>query len=435
LALLGARAADLVVWWEEGYNAAEDDAVREIIAAFEHKTGKQVELVQHSQDDMAAETLTALAAGHPPDFLYGTSSDAYYSRWAYEGRLIDLADTLGALTTQFDQDAFARANTFDATTGRRGLHALPMGRVTTHVHVWQSLLEHAGFTLPDIPKDWDGFWSFWCDKVQPAVRKATGRDDIYGIGLSMSVGSPDTEDGIRQFVDAYEADYVTRDGRLVIDEPQVRAGLVKALDAYTAIWRKGCTPPASVDWEGRGNNEAFLAQAVVMTVNSSLSIPGALRVRRPTDYAHNTVTIGWPAGAYGQPLAIHTGFLLAVAFRSGGHEVEAKEFVRFLVGEGWLAHWLEFAGDRNLPPMPALLEAPFWLDPGDQHRMAAAMQFLTQPRDYSEAYAAVASDWRHDRVYGEHVWGRAVHRVAADGLTPEQAADEAIARVKQLLSE
>jgi multiple sugar transport system substrate-binding protein len=33
------------------------------------------------------------------------------------------------------------------------------------------------------------------------------------------------------------------------------------------------------------------------------------------------------------------------------------------------------------------------------------------------------------------VWGRAVHRVAADGISPEQAVDEAIARVKQLLSE
>jgi ABC-type glycerol-3-phosphate transport system substrate-binding protein len=38
---LGARAADLVVWWDEGYYAEEDEAVREIIAAFEHKTGKE----------------------------------------------------------------------------------------------------------------------------------------------------------------------------------------------------------------------------------------------------------------------------------------------------------------------------------------------------------------------------------------------------------
>ena len=67
-----------------------------------------------------------------------------------------------------------------------------MARITNHVHVWRSLLERAGFTLADIPKEWEPFWSFWCDKVQPAVRKATGRDDIYGVGLAMSDGGRST---------------------------------------------------------------------------------------------------------------------------------------------------------------------------------------------------------------------------------------------------
>ena len=48
LAPLGARAADLVVWWEKGAYAQEDEALREIIAAFEQRTGKQVELVLHA---------------------------------------------------------------------------------------------------------------------------------------------------------------------------------------------------------------------------------------------------------------------------------------------------------------------------------------------------------------------------------------------------
>ena len=41
---VGAQAADLVVWWEKGYDDRENEAVREIIAAFEQETGKQVEL-------------------------------------------------------------------------------------------------------------------------------------------------------------------------------------------------------------------------------------------------------------------------------------------------------------------------------------------------------------------------------------------------------
>jgi ABC-type glycerol-3-phosphate transport system substrate-binding protein len=48
---LGARAADLVVWWEEGFNSEEDEAVSEIIAAFEQASGNQVELVFHPNPD------------------------------------------------------------------------------------------------------------------------------------------------------------------------------------------------------------------------------------------------------------------------------------------------------------------------------------------------------------------------------------------------
>ena len=75
------------------------------------------------------------------------------------------------------------------------IYALPIGFSTYNVHVWRSLLEQAGFTLADIPKQWEAFWSFWCDRVQPAVRRARGRDDIWGVGLPMSrLGATRTAD-------------------------------------------------------------------------------------------------------------------------------------------------------------------------------------------------------------------------------------------------
>ena len=108
--------------------------------------------------------------------------------------------------------------------------------------------------------------------------------------------------------------------------------------------------------------------------------------------------------------------------------------MRFLVADGWLAHYLDFSGDRYLPPMPKLLDAPFWLDPSDPHRMAAAMQFLTRPRAQN-LFAVASGNWRHQLVAKENVWGQAVHRVVAEGISPEQAVDEAIARIKAILAE
>jgi multiple sugar transport system substrate-binding protein len=430
---LAAKAADLVVWWNEGYYPEEDDAVREIVAAFEQKAGKQVELVLHPEQELPDKLVAAVEAGRPPDFAFSVGNTQHDEQWAYDGRLVDLTDAVGHFSDLFDPDALKAVTLLDATTGRRGLFLLPVGFSTHHAHVWKSLLERAGFTLADIPKEWEAFWAFWCDQVQPAVRKALGRDDVWGVGLTMSVDSVDTINGINQFMDAYEVpEEVTRDGRLVIDDPEVRRRHIKAIDSYTAIYRKGCTPPDSITWTNGGNNEAFLTQSIVMTVNQTLSIPNTLKATRPEDYYDNAVTIDWPEGAYGQPLGIETGVNRAAVFKDGDNVDNAKEFVRFLVGEGWLAHYLDFAGERMLPTMPKLLEAPFWLDPSDQHRMAAAMQLLTQPR---VLHYYTAFDLRHPQLADEGSWEKEVHRVVTEGISPEQAVDEAIARVKQILSE
>jgi multiple sugar transport system substrate-binding protein len=310
---------------------------------------------------------------------------------------------------------------------------LPVGRSTNYVHVWTSLLERAGLPLADIPREWEAFWSFWCDTVQPAVRKATGRDDIWGVGLPMSSQSFETLFHFHQFAVAYEADYVTRDGKLILDDPEVRRRLAQALDGYVTVYRKGCTPPASVEWDTVGNNKAFMAQTVVMTLNLSLSATAMLRSAQPEDYFRNTATIDWPDGVHGLPLRIMGEIYFAVVLKDGRNPATAEAFVRFLVEEGWLAHYLDFSGERWLPAMSALLDQPFWLDTSDPHKMAAVVQAKTRPMAHD--YPAATGDWRHERVEQERVWGRAVHRAATEGISPEQAVDEAIARIKQILSE
>jgi multiple sugar transport system substrate-binding protein len=433
LAPLGATAADLVVWWEKGYYAQEDEALRETIAAFEHQTGKQVELVLQPQAELPEKLEAALDADRPPDFTFGFWLDTYIPKWAFDDRLVDLTDAVGSFSDLFDVNQLDRARLLNAKTGQRALYGLPMGQFMDYVHVWKSMLERAGLSLDDVPKDWAGFWSFWCDQAQPAVRRASGRDDIWGIGLVMSAAAADTQDQFLQFVAAYRADYVTSAGKLALDDTEIRRRLVKALDSYTAVYRKGCTPPDSVSWTDAGNNKAFLAQTVLMTPNMSLTIPGALKRDRPDDYYQNVATIEWPLGPNGEPFPIVGVPFSAVAFKEGANVDTAKELVRFLVAEGWLMHYLNFSGERMLPSIPALLDQPFWLDPSDRHHMIAAIQAKSRPPHHQ--YGPASGDLRHDQVYNERVWAKAIHRVVTEGVSPEQAADEAIARIKEILSE
>jgi multiple sugar transport system substrate-binding protein len=357
----------------------------------------------------------------------------YIGQWVADDRLVDLSDAIGHFSDLFDPEVLSWEKWLNVSTGQKTLYGLPIGRTTYYVHIWKSLLEGAGFTLGDIPKEWDAFWSFWCDQVQPAVRRALGRDEIWGVGLSMAPAGPDTQNGFFQFMAAEGADYVTRDGKLIVDDPEFRRKLIGVIDSYTAIYRNGCTPPDAVNWSsGDGNNKAFLAQTVVMTANESLSIPNALKLERADDYLRNVATIEWPLGPHGERFPIVGSVVSAVIFKGGSNVAMAKEFVRFLVAEGWLAHYLDFAAERFMPPMPKLLDAPFWLDPSDRHRMAGVKQVASRP---TYNYAHTSGNWRLDRVWQEHTWDKVIHRVAADGISPEQAVDEAIARIKQILAE
>ena len=202
MAPLGAKAADLVVWWEKGFNPQEDAAVREIIAAFEQKTGKQVELVNPADEIRQGRRRRSRPGGRPTSCsarLRNTARATGPTRIGWSTS----TDAIGPFPDLFDADALELSTCSTARPGRRGLYALPIGRYSNHVHVWNSLLERAGFTLADIPKEWEAFWSFWCDHVQPAVRKATGRDDVWGVGLPMSAAADDTDEQFLQFELAY----------------------------------------------------------------------------------------------------------------------------------------------------------------------------------------------------------------------------------------
>ena len=62
------------------------------------------------------------------------------------------------------------------------------------------------------------------------------------------------------------------------------------------------------------------------------------------DYYENTATIEWPLGPHGEAFPLGGLIYPAVVFKDGRNVGAAKEFVRFLVSEGWLRHYLDFRG-------------------------------------------------------------------------------------------
>ncbi len=240
----------LTVWWVKGFYKSEDDALFEAIKKYEAKSGVKIDLSQYAVQDMIPKTVSALDAGSPPDVAYADVYDFQVAgKWAFEGKLEDLSGVLEPLKKDYAPNTLETANLYNDKTKQKAYYAFPMKQQTMHIQYWSDLLEAAGFKDADLPKGWKEYWAFWCDKAQPALRKATGKRD-FAIGMPMGVDSSDSFYSFLTFMDAYNVKLVDDDGKLLVDDPKVKQGLIGALTDYTAPSLKGCVPAFGHELEG-----------------------------------------------------------------------------------------------------------------------------------------------------------------------------------------
>ena len=184
-------------------------------------------------------------------------------------------------------------------------------------------------------------------------------------------------------------------------------------------------------WGDHDNNKAFLAQAIVMTLNASLSILNALKRERPEDDYKNAVTIEWPLGPHGEAFPIGGYVVPAVVFKGG----TTSPLLRSSCVSSWpmagsLTIWtsrVSASCRRSRAPLPAILarpERPHRDGFGDAGRARGRWPTRTTG----------SGNWRHGSSSGS-TSGRA-RSIASRPMAsaPAQAVDEAIDRIKQILS-
>ncbi|WP_061024910.1 ABC transporter substrate-binding protein [Bradyrhizobium sp. CCH5-F6] len=433
-----AQQKTITVWWGKGFYRSEDDALIETIKKFEAKTGIKVELSQYAIQDMIPKTVAALDAGTVPDVAYSDSYDVQaQGKWAYEGKLEDLSDVMNPIKDRFVQNTLDASILYNDVAKKKAYYGFPLKQQSMHVQIWNDMLEKAGFKVSDIPNDWTGYWTFWCDKVQPAIRKATGQR-IYAVGQPMGVESTDSFQSFYTFMDAYHVKLVDDDGKLLVDDPKVRDGLIKAMKDYTDTYIKGCTPPSSTTWKDPDNNVAFHNKTIVMTHNFTISIAAkwfedsqnhALtqeqRDAGKKAYEQDIITASFPKAPDGSTIKYRSDVKTGLVFTAAKNKAEAKQFISFLLQEENVRPYIEGALGRWFPVTKESQESPFWQ--ADKHRKAVYAQFKggTSAFDFTK-------NWKFTILNNENVWAKAMNRVVSEKVPVDKAVDELIARIKQV---
>ncbi len=428
----------LTVWWVKGFYKAEDDALFDVIKKFEAKTKVKVELSQYPVQDTIPKTVAALDSKNPPDVAY---SDVYdfqvTAKWAFDGKLEDLSDVLLPLKANFTPNTLETTYLYNDVAKKRAYYAFPMKQQTMHIEYWKDMLAEAGLKQSDIPTKWADYWSFWCDKAQPAHRKATGKR-TFGIGQPMGVDSTDSFYSFLTFADAYNVKMVDNNGKLTVDDPKTRAGLISAMRDYTKVYAEGCTPPSSTSWKDPDNNVAFHNRTTMMTHNATISIAAkwlddannpALsaedRAKGKKAYYEDIVTAGFPNKPDGSKMVYRTAVKTGVVFTDSKNKARAKEFVQFFMNEINLTPYVEGSLGRWFPVTKVGQASDFWN--ADVHRKAVHAQYAagTVPFEFTKNYKFTV-------VNNENVWAKAMNRVINEKVPVDKAVDEMIARIKTI---
>ena len=426
----------VTVWWEKGFYKAEDDALFAMIKKFEEKTKIKVDLSFYATQEIIPKSVAALEANNPPDVAFGNVFDFQATgKWAYEGKLEDITSVIDPIRNRFEPRALSTTFLYNDAKKTRAYYAFPIRQQTMHIQYWKDMLAEAGFKESDIPTTWKAYWDFWCDKVQPAYRQKTG-NRAFGTGFPMGVDSSDAFYSFLTFMDGYNVELVNDSGKVLVDDPKVRAALIAAMNDYTAVYTKGCTPPSSTAWKDPDNNNAFHNKTIMLTHNATISIAAkhlddmnnaslteAQRATAKKNYTELIATAGFPAKPDGSKFTYRAAVKTGVVFAGAKNKDAGKKFVSFLLEDANLTPYIEGSLGRWYPVTKAGQASAFWKN--DPHRLIVHNQFQagTTPFEFTK-------NFRFTQLNMENVWAKAMNRILSEKWPTERAVDEMIARIK-----
>jgi multiple sugar transport system substrate-binding protein len=428
--IANAAAKTATVWWTQGFVREEDTAFKAMVADYEKASGNTIDASIIPFAPMIQKIVSALTSGEVPDAVQNyISGVTVVPHNAWNDRLIDLTDVVETQKSHFHPTALLSARYYNNVTKKRSYYCIPDRASVLPFHVWNSLVEKAGYKVADAPKTWDAFWDFF-KPMQKSLRDK-GVRGIYALGLQATTTGPaDGNAMFHQFLVAYGGNgIVTPDGKAHLDDPAVKEAVIRAITYITTAFKEGYVPPGALSWNDADDNNAFHAKQIIMNLDGTISTELALYSKK--EQYDDISTLALPLDNASKPIPSQLG-VGAVFVPKGAKNVDvAKDLLKYMIEPKVLNEYLKVGLGRWLPTMPDLVKNdPFWLDPRDPHRSTYARQGMIEPTvpnypcfnpGYAEANA-------------QQIWGTAEADVIREGMTPQAAAEKALNRIGTILA-
>jgi len=423
-----AAATTAEVWWAQGFVPEEDIGFKKVVADYGKASGNTIDLSIMPFAPLRQKIVSAVTSGVVPDMLYATPGEIT-ALYAWDDKLVDVSDVVESQKEEFVETALLSAYCHNNIEKKRSYYGVPFTMDVLPNHIWRPLVEKAGYKMEDIPKTWDAFYDFF-KEVQKKLR-AQGVRNVYGLGFQLNTTGNDSNARFNDFIIAYGGqDIVTRDGKVHLDNPQVREAVIKALTYPATAYKEGFVPPGAINWNDADDNNAFHAKQIVMDLDGTISTEVAVLSQGKKQDYDDIVTMGLALSNDGKPVPSQAGPVCGLIPKGAKNVTVAKDFLKYLIQPKVCNEYLKTGLARRVPAMPSIVKAdPWWLDPADPHRVAYVKQALgpSVPNFwvYNPAYA---------QVQNEHVFPNGWIDIMKEGMTPQAAAEKAFKRVEEIFA-
>jgi multiple sugar transport system substrate-binding protein len=423
--IANAAAKTATAWLVQGFAQEEDVAMKKIIADYEMASGNTIDYSIVPYAPHRQKVISAMTSGEVPD-LFPANPAEVVALFSWQGKLTDVSDVVKTQKAQYSDTALLSAECYNNETKRRSFYGVPTTGATLPFHIWNSLVEKAGYKLSDAPKTWNAFWDFF-KPVQDNLRKQ-GMRSVYGLGMQITANGVDPNALFNYFLIAHGGqDIVTKDGKLHLDDPKVKEAAIKALTYPTSAYKQGYVPPGAINWNDADDNNAFHSKEIVMDLDGTISTEVALFADK--DAYNDIVTMGLPLSNEGKPVPAQLTVVDFVIPKGAKNVDVAKDFLAYFIQPKVNNERLKVGLGRNVPVTPAVVKAdPWWL--ADPHRKAYTEQAVFGP--------SLPAYWAFNPAYAEvqntHVWSAAWADAIRNGTTPEAAAEKAFRQIEAIFA-
>ncbi len=412
-------AGTLTVIQKTEYFQAVQDHFHDTVVNYAASHGIQLDLSTANPElfgDFTAKMLAAVQAGNPPDLGYHELSiPQMYSLDIVE----DVSDVVAQIVSMY-------GNVVPATAANNAMFdgkwwAVPFTSYTGAWFARKDLFDAKGIDVYSLDT--------WDSRRDACLAVSDPANNVWGWGFTVNQ-SGDANGLIEGVMQGFGGSFTDETGlKVTFNSPETVAAITWLAEIYTSDKYAPMLPPGVMSWTDTGNNEAYLAGTVAMTLNQPSVYAKAKADGNPV--FGNTAVLHGPHTLDGRLLEAGSNTWLTI-FKGAKNADAAKDLIYALVDPSNIVAMAQVGGGLVLPAYQSL-----WTDDliAADPNFAVFRDIIFNPDVYYGRSHPAKPNALIDSIDGSSITTQMMANIINGSMTVEQAVQDAHNKIVQIFEE